>query len=73
MAMNFERFTKTISNLNTARHLKGLDLDEHKQVIDNFIGEFGLLDFRDFKIVASSRASSLTLYKEVLIDPENRL
>ncbi len=57
LAMNFERFTKMISNLNTARHLKGLDLNEHKQVIDNFISEFGLLDFRDFKIVAPEHAA----------------
>src|SRR5918995_4166132 len=48
LAMNLERFTKMISNLNKARLGKGLDLNEYKQVIDKFIIEFGLLDFRDF-------------------------
>ena len=50
--MNFERFTKMITNLNAARHEKELDLQKYKQIVDNFISEFGLLDFRDFKVVA---------------------
>jgi ureidoacrylate peracid hydrolase len=57
LAMNIERFTKMITNLNTARHKKGLDLREYKQLIDNFISEFGLLDFRDFKVVAPEQAA----------------
>jgi ureidoacrylate peracid hydrolase len=57
LAMNIERFTKMITNLNTARHKKGLDLKEYKQLIDNFISEFGLLDFRDFKVVAPEQAA----------------
>jgi ureidoacrylate peracid hydrolase len=57
LAMNFERFTKMVNNLNAARQLKGLDLTEHKQIIDNFISEFGLLDFRDFKVVAPEQAA----------------
>ncbi len=57
LAMNFERFTKMVKNLNAARQMKGLDLNEHKQIIDNFISEFGLLDFRDFKVVAPEQAA----------------
>ena len=46
LAMNLERFTKMIRNLNIARHKKRVDLEEYKHVIDNFIEEFRLLDFR---------------------------
>lgn len=57
LAMNFERFTKMITNLNAARHEKELDLQKYKQIVDNFISEFGLLDFRDFKVVAPEQAA----------------
>lgn len=57
LAMNFERFSKMITNLNNARQQSNLNLEEHKQIIDNFISEFGLLDFRDFKVVAPVQAS----------------
>lgn len=57
LAMNFERFTKMVKNLNAARQMKGLDISEHKQIIDNFISEFGLLDFRDFKVVTPEQAA----------------
>ncbi|HET6640184.1 MAG TPA: isochorismatase family cysteine hydrolase [Nitrososphaeraceae archaeon] len=57
LAMNFERFSKMITNLNNARQQRNLNLEEHKQIIDNFISEFGLLDFRDFKVVAPVQAS----------------
>ena len=55
--MNFERFTKMMTNLNTARQKRGLDLKEYKQIVDNFISEFGLLDFRDFRVVAPEQAA----------------
>lgn len=57
LAMNFERFSKMITNLNNARQQRNLNLEEHKQIIDNFISEFGLLDFRDFRVVAPVQAS----------------
>ncbi len=57
LAMNFERFSKMITNLNKARHQRNLNLEKHKQIIDNFISEFGLLDFRDFRVVAPVQAS----------------
>jgi ureidoacrylate peracid hydrolase len=57
LAMSFERFSKMITNLNNARHQRNLNLEEHKQIIDNFISEFGLLDFRDFRVVAPVQAS----------------
>lgn len=57
LAMNFKRFSKMITNLNNARQQRNLNLEEHKQIIDNFISEFGLLDFRDFKVVAPVQAS----------------
>jgi ureidoacrylate peracid hydrolase len=57
LAMNFERFTKMVTNLNAARQKKRLDLEQYKQVIDNFIKEFGLLDFRDFRVVAPEQAA----------------
>jgi ureidoacrylate peracid hydrolase len=49
LEMNYDRFTKMINNLNIARRKKDLDLKDYKQLIDNFINEFGLLDFRDFR------------------------
>ena len=55
--MNFERFTKMITNLSSARQEKELDLQKYKQIVDNFISEFGLLDFRDFKVVAPEQAA----------------
>lgn len=57
LALNFQRFAKMITNLNTARQKKRLDLEEYKNVIDNFIKEFGLLDFRDFRVVAPEQAA----------------
>jgi ureidoacrylate peracid hydrolase len=57
LAMNFQRFTKMITNLDSARRKKNIDFEEYKQTIDNFIGEFGLLDFRDFKPVAPEQAA----------------
>jgi ureidoacrylate peracid hydrolase len=57
LAMNFERFVKMVTNLNKVRQKKRLDLKEYKDVIDNFIKEFGLLDFRDFRIIAPEQAA----------------
>jgi ureidoacrylate peracid hydrolase len=57
LAMNFERFTKMITNLDNARRNKNINFEEYKQVIDNFISEFGLLDFRDFKPIAPEQAA----------------
>jgi ureidoacrylate peracid hydrolase len=57
LAMNFERFSKMVTNLNAARRQQHLDLNEHKQVVDNFINEFGLLDFREFKVAAPEQAA----------------
>jgi ureidoacrylate peracid hydrolase len=57
LAMNFERFSKMITNLNAARRQQHLDLNEHKQVVDNFINEFGLLDFREFRVAAPEQAA----------------
>jgi ureidoacrylate peracid hydrolase len=57
LAMNFQRFTKMITNLNTARQKRRLDLEEYKNIIDNFIKEFGLLDFRDFRVIAPEQAA----------------
>ena len=57
LAMNFERFVKMVTNLNNVRQKKRLDLKEYKDVIDNFIKEFGLLDFRDFRIIAPEQAA----------------
>lgn len=49
LEMNYDRFTKMVNNLNIARRKKDLDLEDYKRLIDNFINEFGLLDFRDFR------------------------
>jgi ureidoacrylate peracid hydrolase len=57
LAMNFERFSKMVTNLNAARRQLHLDLNEHKQVVDNFIDEFGLLDFREFRVAAPEQAA----------------
>ena len=57
LAMNFQRFTKMITNLNAARQNKRLNLEEYKDVLDNFIKEFGLLDFRDFRVIAPEQAA----------------
>jgi hypothetical protein len=46
-----------ITNLDSARRKKNLNFEEYKQVIDNFISEFGLLDFRDFKPIAPEQAA----------------
>jgi ureidoacrylate peracid hydrolase len=49
LEMNYDRFTKMVNNLNIGIRKKDLDLKDYKQLIDNFINEFGLLDFRDFR------------------------
>jgi ureidoacrylate peracid hydrolase len=48
LQMNFDRFTTMVNNLNNLRN-KHLDVKDYKQVIDKFINEFGLLDFREFR------------------------
>jgi len=48
LQMNFDRFTTMVNNLNNLRN-KRLDVKDYKQVIDKFINEFGLLDFREFR------------------------
>ena len=48
LEMSYERFTKMINNLDLLRK-KQLDIKDNEQVIDNFINEFGLLDFREFR------------------------
>ena len=57
LAMNSKRFAKMITTLNTARRKKNLDLEEHEHLIDNFIREFGLLDFRDYRVVRPEQAA----------------
>lgn len=57
LAMNSKRFTKMITTLNIARRKKNLDLEEHEHIIDNFIREFGLLDFRDYRVVTPEQAA----------------
>jgi ureidoacrylate peracid hydrolase len=46
--MSYDRFTRMINNLDLLRK-KQLDIKDHKKTIDNFINEFGLLDFREFR------------------------
>jgi ureidoacrylate peracid hydrolase len=46
--MNYDRFIVMMNNLNEMRKVK-INLMDHKQIIDKFIDEFGLLDFRDFR------------------------
>ena len=48
LQMNFDRFTTMVNNLNNLKN-KHLDVKDYKQVIDKFINEFGLLDFREFR------------------------
>jgi ureidoacrylate peracid hydrolase len=48
LAMNYDRFNKMINNINILRQKKDLDVQDYKQIVDNFINEFGLLDFREF-------------------------
>jgi ureidoacrylate peracid hydrolase len=57
LAMDFQRFVKMVTNLNTARQKKRLNLEEYKVVVDNFIAEFGLLDFRDFRVISPEQAA----------------
>ena len=48
--MNYERFNTMINNINILRRKKkDLDVQHYNQIIDNFINEFGLLDFREFR------------------------
>ena len=50
LAMNFDRFNTMINNINILRRKKkDLDVQHYNQIIDNFINEFGLLDFREFR------------------------
>jgi ureidoacrylate peracid hydrolase len=48
LEMNYKRFTKMINNLDLLRK-EQLDVKDNEQAIDNFINEFGLLDFREFR------------------------
>ena len=48
LQMNYDRFMVMITNLNEMKKVK-LNLMDHKQQLDKFIEEFGLLDFRDFR------------------------
>jgi ureidoacrylate peracid hydrolase len=58
LAMDFQRFVKMVTNLNNAvRQKKRLSLEEYKDVVDNFIAEFGLLDFRDFRVIPPEQAA----------------
>jgi hypothetical protein len=47
LQMNYDRFMVMMTNLNEMKKAK-LNLMDHKQQLDKFIEEFGLLDFRDF-------------------------
>ena len=50
LAMNFDRFNTMINNINILRRKKkDLDVQHYNQIVDNFINEFGLLDFREFR------------------------
>ena len=51
VAMNYERFTNMLNGLELIKRKKDLDVQIYKQAIDNFINEFGLLDFREFRLV----------------------
>ena len=48
LQMNYDRFMVMMTNLNEMKKVK-LNLMDHKQQLDKFIEEFGLLDFRDFR------------------------
>lgn len=48
LQMNYDRFSTMINNLNNVRS-EHLDNKDYQQVIDKFIHEFGLLDFREFR------------------------
>ena len=48
LQMNYDRFIVLMNNLNEMSKVK-INLMDHKQRIDKFIEEFGLLDFRDFR------------------------
>jgi ureidoacrylate peracid hydrolase len=48
LQMSYDRFTTMINNLNLMRK-KHLDVKDYQQVVDKFINEFGLLDFRTFR------------------------
>jgi ureidoacrylate peracid hydrolase len=48
--MNYDRFNTMINNINILRRKKkDLDVQHYNQIINNFINEFGLLDFREFR------------------------
>jgi ureidoacrylate peracid hydrolase len=49
LAMNYDRFNTMLNNINILRRKKDLDVQHYKQLVDNFINEFGLLDFREFR------------------------
>jgi hypothetical protein len=57
LEMNIEKFTKMMNKLNIARHKRTLDLQECRQIVDNFTREFGLLDSREFKVTAPELAA----------------
>ena len=48
LQMSYDRFSTMINNLNNVRS-EHLDRKDYQQVIDKFINEFGLLDFREFR------------------------
>ena len=48
LQMNYDRFSRMINNLNLMRK-KLVDMKDYSQLVDRFINEFGLLDFRHFR------------------------
>ncbi len=48
LQMNYDRFTTMVNNLNMIRKEK-LDIKHYSEMVDKFINEFGLLDFRNFR------------------------
>jgi ureidoacrylate peracid hydrolase len=48
LEMSYERFKRMINNLDQMKNKK-LDIHGHDKMIDDFIKEFGLLDFREFR------------------------
>ena len=50
LQMTHERFTKMVNNLNRMKE-RSANLLDHREQLDKFIDEFGLLDFRKFREV----------------------
>jgi hypothetical protein len=48
LQMSYDRFTKMINNLNLLRKQR-LDLKDYALLVEKFIEEFDLLDFRTFR------------------------